>query len=485
MPGRGPSGGGGGGGAAGSPFSLNGDLVTVPLIPTVSLNAQYNLLPANGRTFTAGAGSVTLSDRLFLCQSGATIYGYGTLQSFRAVNTRASLGVTLRAAAIFPDAVALTWLGVGGFTIGDEVSFGRNGINFGVWHRYGGGPEVRELQITTAASGGESATVTVNGTGHTIPLTGGGTEQQDAYEIAAYLDANEDAWSFQQLDDKVIASAKSDGAKSNTFAFSSSTAVGSWSQTTAGVTKTSDFVPQTDWNGGAPENFDPTQGNNYQIKYSNGFGCIKYYVEDQKTGVYKLVHTIRQPSAGTEQNMGNANLHVGAYAASIGATTNARVHCGHVISFVDGLLRKTRNPRGYSNTKSIGTSATNILTIRTARNLNGLTNQSEILPVYLTLSNDGGKSAVFELRGNPTISGTPNFQEVGTNLISAVDVAGTTSSGGRLLGSFSVAKGQSIQVDLTKLEIVIPPTLRLAVTGRMASGASSDLTAALTWYEDI
>ena len=460
-----------------------GDPVTTTPVPTVSLNSVYNLIPANGRTYTAGAGSVTAVDRHFLCGCGTTIFGYGTLQSFRAINHRAGYGACIRFGAVFPDAVALTWIGVGGFTVGDEVSFGRNGTSFGVWHRYGGRPEVQTLTVTGAAGGSENATVTIDGTGYTVPLTAG-TVQQNAQEIAAYLDDNATGWDAEQIDDTVVISAQSDGDKTGAFTFSSSTAVAGFTETTAGVTKTSNFVAQADFNGTVPAGFDPTKGNNFQIRFANGFGAIKYYIEDNR-GEFVLAHTVRWPSSGTSENFDNPSLHIGAYSASIGSTTNATVQCSWIIGSIEGPVKKTRNPRSQDNTKSIGTTLTNVLTLRNLRNYNGVTNQSEVEPLFVTLANDGTKSAIFEIRGNPTISGTQNFQESGNNLITVYDTAGTTVSGGRLLASFTVAKGQSEAVDLSRFGIAIPPTLSFCIAGKMASGSSADLSASLTWYEDI
>jgi len=105
--------------------------------------------------------------------------------------------------------------------------------------------------------------------------------------------------------------------------------------------------------------------------------------------------------------------------------------------------------------------------------------------VFVTFANDGAKSAIFELRGNATIAGFTNFANVGTNLISEVDVAGTTVTGGTLFASFTVAKGQSITVDLKDFNIRLPPTITISVIGYMASGAAADLSASLAWYEDV
>lgn len=40
-------------------------------------------------------------------------------------------------------------------------------------------------------------------------------------------------------------------------------------------------------------------------------------------------------------------------------------------------------------------------------------------------------------------------------------------------------------VDLSKLEITIPPTLNMVITAQRTGGASGDVTATLTWYEDV
>lgn len=453
------------------------------LSTSVRLSALYNLLPANSRAYTALGGSVTASGRNFVCATGTTQYAYAALQSFRAINHRDGLGVRIEFGAEFPDSTTNSWIGVGGFTIGDEVSFGYNGTSFGVWHRYGGLPENRELQITGAAGGSENASLTLNGVVLTIPLTAG-TVQKNAKEIADYITANSTAWNAQQLDDTVIISSTDDQTKAGAFAFSSSTATGSITQVTAAVTKTSDFVSQTNWNGRVPSGFDPTKGNNYEIRFFNGFGGIRFYIVDPQTDTNWLVHTIPWANSGNVENFANPSLHLGAYAYSLGSTTNLTVKCSSIASFIEGPIETTRNPRAYRFTKSIDTTLTNLLTLRVKRDYNGLTNQSEILPINLTLANDGTKSAVFDLYTNATVGGDPNFQSVGTNLITDIDTSGTTVSGGRFIASFTVAKGQSIEIDLTKFQVVLPPTLRLTIAAAMTSGVAADLTATITWYED-
>lgn len=470
-----------------SPNSVSayGDAYDVEFIPKISGSSVYGFLPSNFRTFTASGGAAGVVDNMFECSTGTTQFAYGTIQSFRTLNYKVGQGAGCRFGAIFPSTpVAGVWIGVGLFNIGDEVSFGYNGVDFGTFHRHGGRAEVQHLQITGAAGGSETAAVTIDGTLYSIPITTG-TVQHNAFEIAAYLEANIVGWEVEQLDDEVILVATSDGDKVGAFTFVSATATGAYTEVTAGVTKVSDFTAQSDWNAEVVAGFDPTKGNNYQILFKDGFGDIDYYIEDPTLGILVKVHTQHWGNLQTTANLHNPSLRMGCYAASIAATTDVKVRVTDMAAFVLGSDVRTRNPRGVDHTKSIGTTLTNLLTLRNAREYNGHVNQVEINPLSLSLSNDGTKTAIFELYAGATIGGETNFQAVGTNLVSELDIAGTTVTGGRFITAFTVAKGQSLPVDLKELQIAIPPTLTLTVAAKMASGTAADLSAALTYYEDV
>ena len=466
-------------------FSAYGEQTVSQLKLVIQGQAYYRFIPSNFRSFTGGTGTSDASTGVLKVTSGTTVFGYGTIQSFRSLNYSAGEGSVIRFAARFPNPVAGTWSGVGGFTISDELSVGYNGTEFGVWHRYGGAPEVQTLTITGAAGGSENATVTVNGVAYTVPLTSG-TVQKNAKEIADYLTANATLFNAEQLNDTVVVSFTSDGDKASTFSFTSSTATASFAETTAGVAKTFNHIPQSEFNGELFTGFDPSKGNVYQIIYQNGYGDMSFFVENPSTNRMQLMHRIKWSNNSTTENLTNPSLRPGVYAYSVGGTTSTTVEMPYIAGFAEGSKTQTRNTRAYSSTKSIGTTLTNIFTIRNKRIYQGRINQAEIEPKTLTLANDGSKSAIFEIRGNPTVAGNTNFQDIGTNLISEIDTAGTTvSSDGRLLFSIVLSKGSSAIVDLAKLNIIQPATLRLVVAAKMASGASSDLTASLNWLEDL
>lgn len=388
----------------------------------------------------------------------------------------------------FSSSVANSWQGMGLISIGEEMSFGYNGVDFGVWHRYGGLSEVRTITVTGAAGANTNLTLTLNSVAYTIPLTTG-TVEHNAYEIAAWLNANQSVWGADQLDDTVIINALSDGTKSGTYTFSHGTATGTIAQNTAGVTKTSDFIAQDNWNGSVFSGFDPYKGNLYMVQYQNmGFGNIIYSIMNPNTSRYETVHTIKWPSSSTTVGIPNPSLRAGMYCVSLGSTTNLDVYASGFEAAVGGNANKTRNPRSYSATQEITTTnETAILTLRNRRTFNNYNNQVEIEPLNITVSNETARNATVRVRSTTATGIEQDFTNVGTNLVSDVDTTAITYTGGRLLASKSLSPTGSVDINLAALEISQPPTLNLVITVERAAtgGANQNFTGTITWYEDI
>jgi hypothetical protein len=459
-----------------------GEQSTAENRPVIQNDATYNLIPANFREFTSASGTTRAADKLWQVTTGTTIFGYGAIQSFRSINYKPGQGVLARFTALFENNAASSWTGCGLISISDELSFGYNGTDFGIWYRNGGLPEVRTITVTGASGGSTDLTLTLNSVAYTIPLTSG-TVEHNAYEIEAWLNANQSVWVADQIDDTVIISAQSGGVKAGTYTYSHATSTGTIAQDTVGVTKTSSHTAQASWNQSTMSGLDPTKLNNYAVEYGNG--NFKFYIEDPDTDTYVNVHIEKFLNASTSVEFANPSLRVGFYAASIGSTTDLVVKCQRFSAFVQGMAESTRNPRAVKNTQTVSTSFTNILTIRNRNTYNYFYNQVEVQPLNLTISSESNKNVEVELRANPTFSSDTDFTNVGTNLVTDIDTTANTTSGGRLLGAFTLEPSGSVDVDLTKLNIAVPPSLSLSITARVTGGASSPVTGTLTYYEDL
>ena len=462
-----------------------GELQTAGLTAFIQNTGVYGLIPSNFREYTSVSGTTGVEDRMFTVTTGTTLYGYGAIQSFRALNYNAGQGGLGRFTAVFQNNAANSWTGVGLVNLSDELSFGYNGTTFGIWHRYDGVAECRTITVTGASGGSTDLTLTLNTVDYTIPLTSG-TVQHNAYEISTWLNANQSVWAADQVDDEVIIIAKSDGAKSGTYNYSHATSTGTIVQNTAGVTKTSDHIPQASWNQNTMSALDPTKGNVYQVAYQYlGFGDIKFYVEDEDTGNFTLVHIIKYANNETTPSLRNPSLRFGIYAASVGSTTDLKVQCASVGLFVQGEIQKTRNPRAVKNTQSVTSSFTNVLTLRNRKTYNNLYNQVEAEPVNLTISSESTKNVEIEIRTNATFSGDTNFQSVGNKLVTDVDTTANTVTNGTLLAAFTLGANGNQTINLASFGIRIPPSLKFTISARVTSGATSSVTATLTYYEDL
>lgn len=469
----------------GVPLTAFGQVSVATNVPYIQGTGVYGFVPSNFRTFISGTGTAGAENRMFKVSTGATVFSYGTIQSFRTLNYKPGQGGLVQLTGVFESNVENSWQGVGLFSIADEFSFGYNGTTFGVWHRYNGQPEVRTVTVTGAAGGAENLTLTLNTVAYTIPLTAG-TTAHNAYEIANWLEANQTNWAADQVGATVIISSLSDGAKSGTYTFSSGTATGSIAQNTAGVTKTSDHIAQSSWNGRAAAWLDPSRGNVYQIQFQYlGFGNIEFFIEDPQTSRFILVHTIRYANSNTTPSVSNPSLRAGLYAASIGSTTDLVVRSASIVASVQGSVEKIRNPRAYEHTQTVSSTFTNIFSIRNRRTYNYYTNQVEIEPVQITLANESSKNAEVEIRTTTDTGVEQNYQAVGTNLVTDYDTTSVTGITGTLIAAYTVSGGGSAVIDLTPLRIRVPAGLTICILGRVNSGAASPVTAALVWYEDV
>lgn len=465
--------------------SAYGEITTVSNRPIIQALPTYNLLPANWRTYTAGTGTATVANKMFTCQTGTTIYSYGVIRSVRSVNYHAGVGAYGKFAARFSTGIANSQQAVGFFNIGDGYLFGFNGAEFGILYQHGGKPEVRTITVTGASGGSTNLTLTLNSVGYTIPLTSG-TTAFNAYEITTWLNANQTIWSAKQNGSTVVLMAFSEGAKSGTYTYSHSTSTGTIAATTTGITKTTDFYAQTAWNKDTVSWLEPTYGNTYAIQYHGlGFGGVEFFVQNPDTGRFIPVHLMDFANTTTTAAVMNPSMRIGMYNYSLGSTTNLVTYCAGMSAFTQGDPQPIRNPRSTSNIKTLTTTLTNLLTIRCRETFGGEPNQLEIQPLLITAFTESNKGATVTIYTNATVGGTPNFSYLDEDtLISEIDTAGTTVTGGNPLASFVITTNTVI-IDLNALNIRIPPTITLTIAAKVNSGAAADTGVSISWYEDV
>jgi len=266
------------------------------------------------------------------------------------------------------------------------------------------------------------------------------------------------------------------------------------------------WIAQTDWNGdklngsGASGlTLNPLKLNVAKIVYPFlGAGNIEFYIEHQNKKSFILVHTIRYNGQYDNVQLSNASLYFWAQQLNSGNATNKSLYVGSVGCFVSGFRTNANSPKGaIDNNKSGITTETNLLTLKNATTYNTISSRALIRLTRISFSSSGNTGiAVFRLKINPTVGGSPSFSayngttaDGGTTItngqsIVSIDTAGTTITVGQMIYSFTCDNPNSSQdIDLEPLRIFIAPSDILSITG--FSTASSQLGCSVCWVEDI
>lgn len=453
-----------------------GDAAVVELNPVIGIKASYGITDDH-RTFSATGGSATASNSEFICQSGTSVGGYGTIWSRRPMVYFPGVGAECRITARFTTGIPNSTQLAGMFTSADGMMFGYDGAQFGVMHRHGGQLEIRTLTITNPAGGAETVTVTLNGTAYETTVTAG-TEIQNAHEIETDLIASaaNAAWYIQHIGDTVVFAFRGVGSKAGTYSVSSTgTLTGTFSQQSAGADATEDWTYMGSWNKYNPDWLDPTKGNLYKMTFAYlGYGPLQYFVMDPDRKEWRKVHEVNWPNKNTATNFGQPSMRVGWAAASLGSSgTNLTVAGGSGALMLQGNRGPERGLyTAVGNNASISTE-TQILSVKVRTTYADRFCNAIVFPL-VTMATDSTKGMIFRVYLNADVAGVTDHQYVDeANSVCIYDTAGTTVSGGRLIGAYVVGPSGTASVNLGDLGKVLIAGDELTVTGQVTSGAAA------------
>lgn len=470
--------------------SAFGESVALPVLTEIMTSCAYGVIDDRNETFSATGGSVDTEDNLFRCQTGTSIGGYGVLRTKHAIVYHAGQAIRSRFTGMFTAGVPLSLQFAGLFSLTETLAFGYDGDSFGIIYESHGRAECRELEVTAAAGGAESATITFDGDAATANLTAT-TAAGNAFEIARDLNADATLgakWNFFQNDGHVVAISKSVGPKSGTYSFSSSTATATITQQKAGVAKTSNNIPREQWNMNAHMVIDPTKINIYEVDYGYlGSSAITFSVYDNEAGHFVPVHRMESKNQ-TKTNLGNPNLKVGWTAASLGSSgTNLIVKgASACIQKVSQEHEIEVGARAVESSKTgVDTNLINLITVRNRGHYGYLYNLGEILAVSASINNDHNKAIRVEFLKDATLGGVCNFTYANKNdSILEYDTSGTTVTGGELIDSFLVGATSSENFNIFGVLEPLAPRETLTIAVKTVSGTGAAVDCALAWKED-
>ncbi len=254
-------------------------------------------------------------------------------------------------------------------------------------------------------------------------------------------------------------------------------------------------IPQSDWNvdkmdgsGSSGIILNYNNGNIYKIQYQQlEFGNVDFFIESSITGEPVLVHRIMYANANTDPSLSNPGLQLMAQVTSSGGITQLDI--SSMSLFIDGDVNPSylgiRNSIS-SNINVAGGTTSNILTIQDSATYSSIANQLMVIPDQLSLfnSSENGEDAIFSLYLNPLVGGAPFFSNVNANSIVTYDIDGTTIFEGTLVGTFFLASGSSLALNINEYGIRLSPEDRLVISCTSIN-SSINVFASLSWLEQF
>ena len=467
------------------PKSAYNEVLTVSPTPIIQITAQYGLvyemLPV-----VANGGVAGVTDNMFSASSGVDAAGFAAITSIKQLAYRGGQGLLCRLSALFTTGVADSLQAAGLITSENALTFGYIGDAFGIIITRYGVDEAQELTITVAAAGAETATGDLGGSPFSIDLTAGSIAH-NCNEIAAGLTAQIPNYLFTANGATVYAISllsQVEGA----FSFSSTgTAVGAWVQKAVGAGSEFEVIPQASWNRDTASFLDPTKGNVYTIRMQYlGFGNIEFSVEDPTTGHPILVHVLEYANANTRPSVSNPTFRIGWLAQNTGNTSDIVVRGGSGAGFIEGLSILDNAPRGLDNTAAaIGSTQTNIITIRNRAHFGDHLNRAVIRPLVLSLGTDSSKGAIFTLTADATLDTDAEFSYIDKDTSLAEFTKDESPvTGGRVLASFFVSASGAVP-SLGEIETEIVPNSSLTLSVATVGAGTALMVGSATWQEDL
>lgn len=459
------------------------------------------------KQFKTLTGSVAVANGGATLSTGTTQFAYMTAQTVQQQSYEPGKGIRALWTAAFPDGpVSGAFQAAGPFhgESGFAVGYPPDGSGFSFLFRRGRRYEIQALQITAAASGAETVTVTLNGTVHAVPVTAG-TVQQNAKEIAEFSSGYTDSGGFvpydvYSLDDTVYFIRQADGAVVGSYTISSTgTLTGSYTQFQAGESGTQTWVEKSDWSidpcdGGGPSGItlDPSSMTVYGITWGwlGALGCM-LWVQDPNDQEMIPVHY--QPWGGTsdavEPTVEDPRYPIIYAVASLGSTTNVRVRGGSCFLAQEGDERVFGPAFATTVTSgSIGTTEIPIVSAMTAPvdlRRGGFNRRVGTLE-DLVASNVGSKDAIVRVYvGEQANLVGSVFQSSDPDSIAWLDTSATAVTGTLdQISSVNVPAGQAVRVWTPKGGRKLYRGQVLIVTAQ-TTASTTTIAVSINGYEDL
>lgn len=470
--------------------SAFGEPVSVPITPVIQLDSLYGFDPREFQLFSFGTGSYEYTGTLFKTHTGTGAYGYGVIRSNRLLRYRPGQGAMCRFTASYENPQENVTLRAGFFAQEQALNIGYNGTQFGVLRQNGGKAHIHTFTITGGGTG--TANITLNGVTTNVAIA-----STDTTVVATTIAAvSFPGWTVEQCDNKVFFLSTSVGPKAGAFTYGG-TGTATLEESQAGVAHTENWTYQEDFNidklnGKGPSKIviDPSKLNIFQISFRwLGAGEIRYAIEDPENGNMIFFHHEHYSNRNTDVHLDNPSFRLGYIAANLSASTlplDSHVTGASMMAAIEGIEKDTAYTTAAGTSKSAlaNTVAHDLISLKNSLVFQDKINLKKVKLKTLDIAAQSNDPIQIYMVLNATKSVTNTWNAVSqySGVLKDVSTGLYTLANEHIASQFVISSGGSSQIDLDKLEVVIPPGNTLSVI--CSSGQSiQSIATAITWIE--
>ena len=480
------------------PITAFGEISTENNTPVIQTDFVYGVNEDEVILTTQGDGGVSGVDGMAVVSTQGP-NSRGSFISTRIMKYRPGQGALGRFTTVFSSGQFGTTQEAGFGAVDAGLFFSYQDETFGTLRVQSNITQIMNYEVTTGSSDIQNATVTLDGTASTGPLTVSALTTGTVYELATF-DYNTifPGWKATTSGSNVCFQKTAGGEATGVFSISyPSSGAGTFVTGIIGADAVNDFIPQTSWNVDTmdgtgstlnPSNvlLDPLKGNVYTLKYQYlGFGLIEYGIEEPIGGEFVPVHRTKYANANIIPSLATPSFPFSFTCRSTSGIVPITMKCGSFAGFNQGSIVNLGPQRSFSKfDTSITTTDTPFFSIRNDLLFNEKTNQTEIRNELITIANEGGKGAIVSLRENALLNNTAFFFPVAIGRSPIwIDTEATSYTGGNVLGEYSLTGGTDVVIDLNRLNSIVSPNSSLTITARSVQ-TTTDLSVSMQWVEN-
>ena len=465
------------------PTTAYGELVVAEKTPMAQIIGVYGF---TDRVFTATlGGNITNENSMFQVNTGVGPTSIAVISTDEQVACKGGQGLVADFSAIFDTGVANNTQFAGMQTSDALVGFGYNGDEFGIGFANRGALEIQELTITAGANNNENATITIDGNPYTVLLTNS-TINTNAYEIYESLSNQVPGYSFSSNLATITCMGLLPQLGGGLFAFSSPTAAGVFVEKEASALTVEEWVPKANWNVNPNIIINPSLGNEYRVRYKHlGFGNIEFSIENPDGGGYEVVHIKKYANTSILPSVENPTFRVGWAVSNVGNTSNVTVQGAGAELSIEGKYIVHGQASGECNIQpSTSGEIQHVLSIRNRLTFNDKPNRANVELNVASVSTEATKITTFFVYKNaiPADSFTWEYKNEQESIVEfAKDV--TIINTGEIIDCRPTRV--DAEIDLSKLIKKLKPMEYLTIGAIYESGSAADVSASVSFNEDL